>query len=49
MEITNLGQADGLPPVNWATVAATLEAGSAPGSGRAELPHDLAGHGQRGR
>src|SRR6204780_5238785 len=30
MEITNLGKADGLPPVNWATVAATLEAASAP-------------------
>jgi hypothetical protein len=30
MEIANLGKADGLPPVDWATVAATLEAGSAP-------------------
>jgi Pyridoxamine 5'-phosphate oxidase len=30
MEITNLGQADGLPPVEWAAVAERLEAGSAP-------------------
>jgi len=30
MEITNLGQADGLPPVDWAAVAAKLDAGSAP-------------------
>src|SRR5215468_12310768 len=30
MEITNLGQADGLPPVDWAAVAAMLAAGSAP-------------------
>src|SRR6201982_1055847 len=30
MEITNLGKADGLPPVDWAAVAAKLEAGSAP-------------------
>ena len=30
MEITNLGQADGLPPVAWATVAEKLEAGTAP-------------------
>jgi Pyridoxamine 5'-phosphate oxidase len=31
MEIINLGKADGLPPVEWADVLATLEAGSAPG------------------
>jgi Pyridoxamine 5'-phosphate oxidase len=30
MEITNLGRADGLPPVDWAVVAARLDAGSAP-------------------
>jgi Pyridoxamine 5'-phosphate oxidase len=30
MEITNLGAADGLPPVDWAAVAAKLDAGSAP-------------------
>src|ERR1700722_11329631 len=30
MEITNLGQADGLPPVDWAAVMARLDAGSAP-------------------
>ncbi len=32
MEITNLGQADGLPPVDWAAVAEKLDAGSAPAS-----------------
>jgi Pyridoxamine 5'-phosphate oxidase len=30
MEITNLGQADGLPPVDWAAVAEKLAAGLAP-------------------
>lgn len=30
MEITNLGKADGLPRVDWAAVAAGLDAGSAP-------------------
>ncbi len=30
MEITNLGKAEGLPPVDWAAVAARLDAGSAP-------------------
>ena len=30
MEITNLGQADGLPPVDWAAVVEKLAAGSAP-------------------
>ena len=30
MEITNLGAADGLPPVDWATVVETLEARLAP-------------------
>ncbi len=30
MEIINLGEADGLPPVDWATVAEKLDAGSAP-------------------
>jgi hypothetical protein len=30
MEITNPGQADGLPPVDWAAVAEKLDAGSAP-------------------
>jgi len=30
MEITNLGQADGLPPVDWAAVVEKLDAGSAP-------------------
>jgi hypothetical protein len=32
MEITNLGKADGLPPVDWAAVARKLDAGSAPAS-----------------
>src|SRR5580693_3414255 len=32
MEITNLGKADGLPPVDWAAVAEKLDAGSAPAS-----------------
>ncbi len=31
MEITNLGKADGLPPVDWAVVVEKLDAGSAPG------------------
>ncbi len=30
MEITNLGKADGLPPVDWAAVAAKLDERSAP-------------------
>jgi hypothetical protein len=30
MEITNLGKADGLPPVDWAAVVEKLDAGSAP-------------------
>ncbi len=30
MQTINLGQADGLPPVDWAAIVATLEAGSAP-------------------
>jgi hypothetical protein len=30
MEIVNLGQADGLPPVDWAGVVDKLDAGSAP-------------------
>jgi hypothetical protein len=30
MEITNLGEADGLPPVDWAAIVAKLDAGSAP-------------------
>src|SRR6202044_2228066 len=30
MEITNLGKADGLPPVDWAAVAEKLDAGTAP-------------------
>jgi len=30
MEITNLGRADGLPPVDWAAVADKLDAGSEP-------------------
>src|ERR1700750_1988297 len=30
MKIINLGQADGLPPVDWAAVAEKLAAGSAP-------------------
>src|ERR1700726_4832701 len=30
MEIINLGQADGLPPVDWAVVAGKLDAGSTP-------------------
>jgi hypothetical protein len=30
MEIINLGQADGLPPVDWGTVVETLEDGSGP-------------------
>lgn len=30
MEITNLGASDGLPPVDWASIVAKLDAGSAP-------------------
>ncbi|HEX3824291.1 MAG TPA: pyridoxamine 5'-phosphate oxidase family protein [Mycobacteriales bacterium] len=30
MEIVNLGEADGLPPIDWAFVADRLDAGSAP-------------------
>ena len=30
MEITNLGRADGLPPVDWPAIAEKLDAGSAP-------------------
>ena len=30
MEITNLGEADGLPPVDWSAIAGKLDAGSAP-------------------
>jgi hypothetical protein len=30
MDAVNLGEADGLPPVDWAGIAAKLEAGSAP-------------------
>jgi hypothetical protein len=30
MEIVNLGETDGLPPVDWASVATKLDAGSAP-------------------
>jgi PPOX class probable F420-dependent enzyme len=33
MEITNLGQADGLPPVDWAAVTEKLDEGSAPDPG----------------
>ena len=33
MEIINLGDADGLPPVDWPAVAAKLDAGSAPAPG----------------
>jgi hypothetical protein len=32
MKIINLGTADGLPPVDWATTVETLEAGTAPAS-----------------
>ena len=30
MQITNLGKADGLPPVDWAAVVEKLDAGSTP-------------------
>lgn len=30
MEIANLGAADGLPPVDWATIVARLDSGAAP-------------------
>ncbi len=33
MEITNLGRADGLPPVDWSAIAEKLDAGSAPAAG----------------
>ena len=33
MEINNLGKPDGLPPVDWSGVVATLEAGSPPAAG----------------
>ncbi len=32
MDVINLGAADGLPPVEWAGIAAALETGSAPSS-----------------
>jgi hypothetical protein len=35
MEITNLGKANGLPPVDWAAIAEKLDAGSAPAAGAA--------------
>jgi hypothetical protein len=35
MEAINLGNADGLPPVDWAAVVAKLDAGSAPAPGAA--------------
>ena len=49
MEIINLGEADGLPPVDWAAVVEKLESGSAPAPDAHELPYDLAVHRQRGR
>jgi hypothetical protein len=33
MQIVNLGSADGLPPVDWAAIAAKLDSGSAPAPG----------------
>ena len=30
MDIINLGESDGLPPVNWANVVEKLDAGSPP-------------------
>jgi hypothetical protein len=33
VEITNLGAAEGLPPVDWAAIAEQLDAGSAPAQG----------------
>jgi hypothetical protein len=33
MKITNLGAADGLPPVEWTAIAGKLDAGSAPDPG----------------
>ena len=33
MDITNLGEADGLPPVDWAAVVENLDEGSAPAPG----------------
>jgi len=39
MKIINLGAADGLPPVNWDTVAEKLDAGSAPAPDALNSPH----------
>src|SRR5262249_52151931 len=33
MDVINLGSADGLPPVEWASVVEKLDAGSAPAAG----------------
>lgn len=41
MEIINLGEADGLPPVDWAAIAEALGAGSAPAPD-AQLALDMA-------
>src|SRR5262249_24474272 len=38
MEIINLGEADGLPPVDWAAVVGRLAAGSAPASDAVNSP-----------
>jgi len=49
MKIINLGQADRLPPVDWAATVDKLAAGSAPAPERGERPHHLAVHDQRKR
>jgi hypothetical protein len=49
MEITNLGEADGLPPVDWAVVAEKLDAGSAPAPDALNSRTTLAVHHQHAR
>ena len=46
METINLGVDDGLPPVDWNSVAEKLDTGSAPAARRDQLAHDVAVHAQ---
>ena len=48
MDVINLGATDGLPPVNWANVVETLDAGSLLGR-RTQRSHDVALDGEPGR
>ena len=49
MKAINLGVEDGLPTVDWDSIAQEARGWSGPGSRRAQLPHDLAHDAQRGR